>query len=237
MPSEFASGASSADEEPAWGLRARTVPRWPALLAVLAAAILYRLLPDRLVLNFAGNGHVRDAVPFLELALLIPLALTNVRSSWQRGAWQRPAAIVLIVIVNAGNVVSLGWLVYYLLHSGQASGKELLVSAVNIWLTNILVFSLWYWELDRGGPLARCEPKHREPDFLFPQMITPGATQGRWSPSFIDYLYVSFTNATAFSPTDTMPLTQWAKALMSAQALASLLTVALVAARAVNILG
>jgi hypothetical protein len=100
----------------------------------------------------------------------------------------------------------------------------------------VIVFGLWYWELDRGGPSARHDPHHREPDFLFPQMATPGAARPDWAPGFLDYLYVSFTNATAFSPTDTMPLTPLAKGLMGVQSAASLLTVALVAARAVNIL-
>jgi uncharacterized membrane protein len=100
----------------------------------------------------------------------------------------------------------------------------------------VIVFGLWYFELDRGGPTKRHQQDHREPDFLFPQMATPGAGRPDWSPSFLDYLYVSFTNATAFSPTDTMPMTVAAKKLMGVQSVASLLTVALVAARAVNIL-
>jgi uncharacterized membrane protein len=106
-----------------------------------------------------------------------------------------------------------------------------------IWLTNVIIFGLWYWELDRGGPGARCAPVHREPDFLFPQMVNPGTAPKGWTPNFLDYLYVSFTNASAFSPTDTMPLTEMSKILMLVQSLASLLIVALVAARAVNILG
>jgi hypothetical protein len=107
---------------------------------------------------------------------------------------------------------------------------------MQIWFTNVLAFGLWYWEFDRGGPGSRSHVHHREPDFLFPQMANPDAAPKDWCPSFIDYMYVTFTNATAFSPTDTMPLTQWAKLLMAVQSLASLLTVALVAARAVNIL-
>jgi hypothetical protein len=106
---------------------------------------------------------------------------------------------------------------------------------VPIWLTNVIVFGLWYWELDRGGVAARLRQNHRRPDFLFPQMSTPGSAPG-WTPDFMDYLYTSFTNATAFSPTDTMPLTAWAKLLMMVQSLASLRTVALVISRAVNIL-
>ena len=113
---------------------------------------------------------------------------------------------------------------------------ELIFAAMQIWMTNVIVFGLWYWELDRGGPSARCRTSHREPDFLFPQMSTPAAAPPDWAPMFVDYLYVAFTNATAFSPTDTLPLTTWAKVLMAVQALASLLTVALVAGRAVNIL-
>src|SRR6202035_3904532 len=100
----------------------------------------------------------------------------------------------------------------------------------------VLVFALWYWEIDRGGPDERSSPQHRQPDFLFPQMVTPGCASGNWSPGFLDYFYVAFTNAAAFSPTDTMPLTPLAKMLMLVQSAASLLTVALVAGRAVNIL-
>ena len=123
-----------------------------------------------------------------------------------------------------------------LLQGSKAEASQLVFSAIQIWLTNVIVFGLWYWELDRGGPSARCTPEHREPDFLFPQMATPSIAPDGWFPHFVDYLYVAFTNATAFSPTDTLPLTVWAKGLMTVQSLASLLTVALVAARAVNIL-
>jgi len=110
------------------------------------------------------------------------------------------------------------------------------VSSIQIWLTNVIVFGLWYWEVDRGGPRVRCRPDHEEPDFLFPQMVTPDAARPRWTPTFLDYLYVSFTNATAFSPTDTMPLTLTAKAVMAVQEVAALATIGLVFARAVNIL-
>jgi uncharacterized membrane protein len=123
-----------------------------------------------------------------------------------------------------------------LIHGGKTTGSTILLGAFEIWVTNVIVFALWYWELDRGGPDDRSMPSHREPDFLFPQMITPGCAKEDWSPSFLDYIYVAFTNATAFSPTDTMPLTPIAKVLMMIQAMISLITVALVAARAVNIL-
>jgi hypothetical protein len=107
---------------------------------------------------------------------------------------------------------------------------------VQIWLTLILVFSLWYWELDRGGPTIRGHADERPPDLLFPQMATHELGQAEWMPGFVDYLYLSFTNATAFSPTDTMPLTPRAKVLMLVEALASITTIVMVAGRAVNIL-
>jgi hypothetical protein len=105
-----------------------------------------------------------------------------------------------------------------------------------LWATNVLLFSLWYWELDRGGPIAREQQKTAFPDFLFPQMIDPQFAPSDWRPMMLDYLYVSFTNATAFSPTDTMPLSRWAKLLMAVQSGTSLATLGLVVARAVNIL-
>jgi uncharacterized membrane protein len=141
----------------------------------------------------------------------------------------------LIALITIANVVSLTELIHSLLYVPKTAGRPLVYASVPIWLTNVIVFGLWYWELDRGGPAARQEPERRQSDFLFPQMSTPGSAPG-WVPSFLDYLYTSFTNATAFSPTDTMPLTPWAKLLMTLQSLASLLTVAVVVSRAVNIL-
>jgi uncharacterized membrane protein len=143
--------------------------------------------------------------------------------------------VALIALITVANVISLTDLIHALLYGTRAGGRSLVYASVPIWLTNVLVFGLWYWELDRGGPGARQLPKHRGPDFLFPQMSTPASAPG-WTPDFFDYLYTSFTNATAFSPTDTMPLTSWAKLLMMLQSLASLVTIAVVISRAVNIL-
>ena len=106
-----------------------------------------------------------------------------------------------------------------------------------IWLTNFLIFALWYWETDRGGPGRRAAGHDRAPDFLFPQMSDDRIEPLEWRPQFIDYLYVSLTNATAFSPTDTMPLTPTAKIIMGMQSLVSLVTIGLIVSRAVNILG
>jgi hypothetical protein len=120
-------------------------------------------------------------------------------------------------------------------HAGQ-DATALLVSGGCIYLTNVLAFSLWYWEHDRGGPFARTAARRHHPDFLFPQMASPELASHEWEPQYVDYLYLSFTNATAFSPTDTLPMSRWAKMLMAAQSIVSLVTVALVVARAVNIL-
>ncbi|MGD0381255.1 MAG: hypothetical protein ABSC30_14880 [Acidimicrobiales bacterium] len=217
-----------------WGERAQSEPRWPASLAVVASIALYFALPDRLI---SGLGP-RWLVPALEGVLGASLVIANPRLT-RESRRLRPVAIALIACVNLANVVSLGELVHELLavngHSAPG-GRTLIYASVPIWVTNVLVFALWYWELDRGGPVARLELHRRQPDFLFPQMTAPDATRRDWSPAFIDYLFTSFTNATAFSPTDTMPLTPWAKILFMVQSLASLLTVALVVSRAVNIL-
>ncbi len=210
----------------------RREPLWPARLTVLATLLLYVTLPEKLTLGVAPKW----GVPLVELALLLVLFVGTPQPRRQGAPWTRLAAILLTGVISAANVLSLALLVNALLQGNKATGRELLFSAVEIWLTNVLVFALWYWELDRGGPDDRRGRAAREPDFLFPQMTTPRWAAVGWAPVFIDYLYVSFTNATAFSPTDTMPLTPGAKTLMTVQSLASLLTVALVAARAVNIL-
>jgi hypothetical protein len=221
----------------AWGARAAGHENlWPARLAILATIVLYGTLPGRLTV-----GPVW-LLPALEVALLVALTVMAPVRYVREALVQRLLAVGLIALINLANIGSLVLLIAALLHHGVAiqgrplDGQTLLLASLQIWLTNVLVFSLWYWDLDRGGPIARHSATHREPDFLFPQMVTPECTRSDWIPHYIDYLYVSFTNATAFSPTDTMPLTPWAKMLMAVQSLASLLTVALVAARAVNIL-
>ncbi len=197
---------------------------------MLVAAGLQLVLPHSLTV---GLGP-RWVVPAVEGVLAVALTTAD---PWRRveSARLRVASVALIVVINVANVVALGELVHALLVGSPAGGRALIYSSLPIWLTNVIVFGLWYWELDRGGPSARLRADHRRPDFLFPQQGAPGAAPG-WTPGFVDYLYTSFTNATAFSPTDTMPLTPWAKLLMMLQALASLVTVALVVSRAVNIL-
>jgi len=217
-------------EELAWGVPAPPRSYWPARIAVLVAMALYLLLPDRVI------PGPRIVVPALEAVVLVAITVLVPHRTTVAAPARRVLAILIIGLVTLANIINLGLLLSELLKGTVQNGRELVVSSVAIWLTNAIAFGLWYWELDRGGPYERHQPSHREPDFLFPQMATPGAGRPDWAPSFVDYLYVSLTNATAFSPTDTMPLSPLAKVLMGTQSVVSLLTVAVVAARAVNIL-
>jgi uncharacterized membrane protein len=221
----------SRDDIVAWGIASRGEPRWPALLAVIAAIALQLVLPDKLL---EGLGN-RALIPALEGALIVVLLIANPGLISKEQSRLRVVGVALIALITVANVVSLIELINALLYGTKAGGRSLVYASVPVWLTNVIVFGLWYWELDRGGPAARQLPEHPRPDFLFPQMSTPGSAPG-WTPDLLDYLYTSFTNATAFSPTDTMPLTAWAKLLMMLQSLASLVTVAVVISRAVNIL-
>jgi hypothetical protein len=213
---------------------ARQFDRWPALLAIVAALALYVTLPVHL---YYGPIWL---LPAVEAALFVAL-LTARQMESEGHQWQRATAIGLIAAMNAANVGSLLLLIHSLVSSGTVHGARitalnLMIWAAQIWLTNVIVFGLWYWELDRGGPVARCLPHHRAPDLLFPQMANPDSAPPGWTPSFFDYLYTSFTNASAFSPTDTLPLTEWSKALFMIQSSASIVTAVLVIARIANIL-
>jgi uncharacterized membrane protein len=218
-------------DEVAWGIQSHGEPRWPALLAVLVAIALQLILPESLIRGLGNRG----LIPSLEGLLLLVLLIANPGRISPEQSRLRIIGVALIALITIANMVSLVELIHALLYGTRAGGRPLVYASVPIWLTNVIAFGLWYWELDRGGPAARQQPEHRGPDFLFPQMSTPGSSPG-WAPHFLDYLYTSFTNATAFSPTDTMPLTTWAKLLMMLQSFASLVTVAVVVSRAVNIL-
>jgi uncharacterized membrane protein len=204
-------------------------PFWQAQAALLGALILYFALPGKLVVG------PRWLMPALELALIGGLYLDRPRRGREASRRERGVVLILLAMVAAANLVSLALLVHYLLRGGKAGGHQLLLSSLVIWLTNVAVFALWFWQLDRGGPDRRAQGDDGPPDFLFPQMAEPQLAQ-TWRPAFLDYLYTAFTNATAFSPTDAMPVSPLAKLLMMAQSAVSLVTVLLVAARAVNIL-
>jgi uncharacterized membrane protein len=207
-------------------------PFWPAQLTIVAAILLQVSLPERLTV---GPSWL---VPALEGVLLVGMIVVTPNQVEDEHPRRRRVALGLTAIVTAANIYSLAALTHYLLHKtlGSAGGRELIVAGTLIWLTNFLIFGLWYWEMDRGGPGRRAAGHDRSPDFLFPQMSDDRIQPQGWRPKFIDYLYVSLTNATAFSPTDTMPLSPVAKSTMGIQALVSLVTIGLIVSRAVNIL-
>src|SRR5205823_9311564 len=207
----------------------REEPFWQAQAALVGALILYLTLPSKLVV---GPGWL---MPALELLLVGGLWLDRPRENRVQARRERGVVLALLAMVAIANFVSLELVVHYLLHGGKAGGRPLILSAIVIWLTNLAVFALAFWQLDGGGPDRRARSHHAQPDFLFPQMTEPHFG-GDWHPSFLDYLYLSFTNATAFSPTDAMPLTVRTKMLMMVESIISLITVLLVASRAVNIL-
>jgi len=209
---------------------AASEPFWPAQATILAAIGLQVALPDRLT---AGPSWL---IPALETALLLGMFLATPRQLEHEHPRRRRLALGLTAFVTAANIYSLGALTHFLLHHNVSKGRELIVSGVLIWLTNFLIFALWYWEMDRGGPGRRAAGHDGAPDFLFPQMTDDRIEPISWRPQFIDYLYVSLTNASAFSPTDTMPLSPPAKGTMGVQAIVSLVTIGLIVSRAVNIL-
>ncbi|MDP9258012.1 MAG: hypothetical protein M3Q31_15875 [Actinomycetota bacterium] len=207
----------------------RRESRLPAAIAILVVAVLYPLIPSQLSLG--------PAILFPVVAVLGVLPLTIADALGLEHPWQRPLALTLLGLTAAANGTSIALLVNELIaRSTDMSGRQLLAGALTVWVANVIVFALWYWELDRGGPRRREADGGDTPDFLFPQMTDAKDIMPGWQPAFSDYLYTSSTNATAFSPTDTMPITGWAKLLMSAQSLSSFVLVVLVTARAVNIL-
>ncbi len=179
----------------------------------------------------------RYVLPIIELALLGVLILLNPGRLERRDPRLRAISLTLTGVIFAANAGSGAALVTDLLR-GESSDRPftLLTSGGLIYLINMIVFGLWFWELDRGGPVARAFGERAYPDFLFPQMQAGDLVDPEWEPTFPDYLYVSFTNVTAFSPTDTMPLTRWTKLLMMLEAILAVVLVALVIARAVNVL-
>ncbi len=216
--------------------------RLPAVIAVVVGIALYATLPSELVLG------TRFVVPTLEVVLLVPLIFVNPGWFRRETKWSRAVSLALVGVIGAANLFSLTLLVNALVTGKASDGKRLLLAAVGVWLTNIIVFGLAYWELDRGGPVKRSQlPRHQLPDadFRFSQdenddsidEVAAGSSgKADWAPTLVDYLYVSVTNSTAFSPTDTMPLSTRAKLLMSVQCMAALVTSVLVIARAVSAL-
>ncbi|MEP6900720.1 MAG: hypothetical protein ABJA66_03160 [Actinomycetota bacterium] len=206
-------------------------PRWHALIAVVAVGGLYAALPSELIVE------PRWLFPSIVFALLVPTIITHAKNHHHM---DRILGFTLSSVLTLGMIASVVLLIKALPDKTE-SASQLLVSAGLLWFTNVLVFALWYWRLDAGGPHRRDKTTgHQDGAFLFPQMTMPPeektkANQDDWSPNFIDYMFLAFNTSTAFSPTDVPVLARWAKVLMMLQSVISLTVLALLAARAVNI--
>ena len=217
--------------------------RLPAVLAVLVAIGLQAALPHRLVLG------PRLLLPALEVLLLIPLIAINPVRMTRETRLSRAVSLALVLLILCTNAAQLGLLVNALTGGKASDGKQLLVAALQVWLTNVIAFGLVFWELDRGGPVSRTQRPRKElppADFRFPQdedhdaspeVALGSAAKSDWVPVLTDYLYVSVTNSSAFSPTDTMPLLSRTKILMAVQSMSALVLSLLVVAHAVGALG
>ncbi|HEV7188940.1 MAG TPA: hypothetical protein VGN28_13680 [Blastococcus sp.] len=216
--------------------------RLPAVVAVLFAIALYALLPEPLLVL------PRFVIPALGVLLLIALTVVNPRRLTRETRLSRTASLALVGLIGLANTVALVLLLRALLASQVQDGRSLLLAALQVWLTNIVVFGLAFWELDRGGPVTRTQkPRDQIPnaDFRFSQdenadnvsEVAAGSSKSSgWVPALHDYLYVSLTNSTAFSPTDTMPLSGRAKLLMGVESTSALVVSVLVISRGVGIL-
>ena len=222
-------------------------PLFPTL-AIVGAAALYATLPTRFVVGASSGvfSLARWIVPALTLILLLALLASVPHGHVARlfdvpthrlRVGRRFIVLTLTAIVSAANAASIVWLVHLLVNGAQTQASQLLRAGIHMWCLNVLVFALWFWELDSGGPRARLKATPKPTGtFCFHSRRSPSPHWASWRPLFLDYLYLSFTNATAFSPTDAMPFSRWAKMLMLVESAASLLLAIMVVARAVNIL-
>jgi uncharacterized membrane protein len=216
---------------PAWRKATQGEHRLPVAAAVAVAIALQLVLPERLVIRPSW------LLPSLEGLLIVGLVAANPTRMNRTSTGLRAASVTLIALISLANAWSSAELITGIVNGTSGNHASLLLaSGASVYVTNIIVFALWYWEWDRGGPVARAQGVRPYPDFLFPQMGAAHIAPPHWRPNFLDYLYVSFTNASAFSPTDTMPLARWAKMLMLLQSAVALLTMAFIVARAVNVL-
>lgn len=214
---------------PAWRRESEGELRWPVTIVVLLTALAQLTIPPSFTL---GPVWLTPCTEGLMLAVIVVLNPGEIRLPHMHLRW---LSLTLTGTMTLAFVTSALQLIAALL-GGRVSNDPLILIRVGgtVWLINVVVMALWYWELDRGGASARARNVHDRTDFLFPQMSSPQFASPGWEPRFVDYLYLSFTNSTAFSPTDVLPLTRWAKMLMMLQSMVSLSTVALVIARAVN---
>ena len=205
--------------------------RWPMVSAVLAAIVLTVLLPDPVRVG------PRWLLPVVEGVLLVLLIVGDPVTISRRTRELRSVSIVLVFVLVLATLWSTGLLIHDLIEGGSEtnSASDLLAAGSAVWLSNIIAFSLLYWEMDGGGAAARANRVPHHEDFAFPQQSNPQLASPHWRPRFVDYLYLGFTNATAFSPTDVMPLAPWAKMTMAVQSVISIAILGLVIARAVNV--
>jgi len=222
---------------------ARAEHRWPAIVALVVALTLYALLPSTFL------PELRYAAVGLGALLLIPLIVVNPTRFTRQKMWSRWLSVGQVLFLGLANQVALVQLVIELIHSEKSDGPSLLLAALQVWITNVILYALIYWELDRGGPVVRTTAKRAElpqADFRFPQdedhdaieeVSARSSAKSDWTPSYLDYLYFSLSNSMAFSPTDAMPLSHRAKALMGLESFAGFVILALVIARAVSLLG
>jgi uncharacterized membrane protein len=208
-------------------LQVTIAPRWAAIIGLLAIGILYLFLPDKL--RIGPNWLLL----VIEVVALLPLVVSMLTKRRFSHFTLRVYALILLGIVTLALAVSITLLIIILPTYKHAT--DLLGSAAVLWISNIIVFALWYWEIDGGGPVKRHQSGHQAADFMFPQQAD--GNHASWAPHFLDYLFLAFTGATALSPADTFPMTRPAKTLMMIEALLSLTIIVLLAARAVNILG
>lgn len=206
----------------------REASRWAAILGALALGVIYFFLPDRLRI---GPGWLLLAI---EIVVLLPLIISLLLQRRLPHFPLRVLTLFVLGVVTLALAIGVISLVVTLATYTGRQARVLLYSAILLWLFNILVFALWYWEIDGGGPVKRHHSGHQAADWQFPQQI--GGNDSNWVPHFMDYLFVSFTTATALSPTDTMPLTRRIKALMMTEALIAMSLIVILASRAINIL-
>ncbi|HXA87735.1 MAG TPA: hypothetical protein VNW96_04010 [Mycobacterium sp.] len=221
---------------PAWLQPGNPESRWPVLVALISAIVMQGAIPKRYTVV------PRWPLLAMEVALVVVLLIINPVRLNRATRLGKGASLLLLAAITIDNTASAVLLDYHIVTGTVSNDAALLLgSGAAVFITNVIVFGIWYWEVDLGGPFARAginerDPKRVYPDFLFPQMDKRHLAPKDWEPRFLDYLYVSLTNVMAFSPTDTMPLTRRAKAMMSLQALVAVSTLALVIARAVNVL-
>jgi len=227
MRSTDQNGAGEYEQTPGSSLqKVSIVPHWNAILGLVAIGVLYAFLPTKVSI---GPSWTLLAV---ETVSLLPFVLTTVSRRGVSPVRRRVGSVILLVIVTLTLTVGIGHLILPL--KRDVNGIGLIYSGLLLYGCNVLMFGLWYWEIDGGGPEQRRQSDHEAVDFLFPQQV--GSNNGNWAPQFFDYLYVAFTGATAFSPTDTLPMSHRAKLLMMLEAILALIIISFVVSRAINLI-